>query len=81
MYCKIYAPNGEAFEVSRERADRLVLQEGWTQTKPEFVPTEPVVEVVATLKFVAPKKAKKKTRKRGSSAFADILADEWADAE
>ncbi len=69
MYCKIYAPNGEAFEVGRDRADRLVLQEGWTQTKPEFVSVEPVVEVTAAPKFVAPKKAKKKSRKRGFGAL------------
>lgn len=33
MYIKVYAPDGEMFEVTRDRADRLILSEGWTQTK------------------------------------------------
>ena len=65
MYCKIYAPNGEAFEVSRERANKLVLQEGWTQTKPEFVSVEPVAEVVVTPEISTLKKLAKRPRKRG----------------
>ncbi len=36
MYIRVYAPDGEPFDVTRERADRLILQEGWTQT-----PTSP----------------------------------------
>jgi hypothetical protein len=39
MYVKVYAPNGEMFEVIRERADRLILQEGWTQS-----PHAPVID-------------------------------------
>lgn len=31
MYVRVYAPNGEPFDVTRECADRLILQEGWTQ--------------------------------------------------
>lgn len=34
MYVRVYAPNGEPFDVSRERADQLILNEGWTQTAP-----------------------------------------------
>ena len=69
MYCKIYDPKGEAFEVSRERANRLVLQEGWTQTKPEFVDVEPVVEVISMTDYIPFRKARNKSsRKRGFSA-------------
>lgn len=34
MYVRVYDPSGEPFDVTRERADRLILQEGWTQSKP-----------------------------------------------
>lgn len=34
MYVRIYAPDGEPFDVPRERANRLILDKGWTQTKP-----------------------------------------------
>lgn len=34
MYVRVYAPNGEPFDVPRERADRLILQDGWTQSAP-----------------------------------------------
>lgn len=41
MYVRVYAPNGEPFDVSRDRADRLILEEGWTQTPPVIdTPTE-----------------------------------------
>lgn len=34
-YVTVYAPDGQKFEVaSRDRADKLILQEGWTQTPP-----------------------------------------------
>lgn len=32
MYVRVYAPDGEPFDVSRERADHLILNCGWTQT-------------------------------------------------
>lgn len=41
MYHRVYAPNGEPFDVTRDRADRLILQEGWTQSKPKAVAREP----------------------------------------
>ena len=34
MYVRVYSPEGEPFEVTRDRADRLILQNGWTQTRP-----------------------------------------------
>ncbi|QGH74813.1 hypothetical protein MAL1_00066 [Bacteriophage DSS3_MAL1] len=48
MYVRVYAPNGEPFDVTRERADRLILQDGWTQSAPISVevPVEPSVEEV-----------------------------------
>ncbi len=34
MYIRVYAPSGEAFDVTRERADKLILDQGWTQSPP-----------------------------------------------
>jgi hypothetical protein len=34
MYVRVYSREGEMFEVTRERADHLLLIEGWTQTAP-----------------------------------------------
>jgi hypothetical protein len=34
MYVRVFSPAGEMFEVIRERADHLLLIEGWTQTAP-----------------------------------------------
>lgn len=34
MYTRVYAPNGEPFDVTRERADTCILNLGWTQTPP-----------------------------------------------
>ena len=36
MYVLVYSPDGEPFEVTRDRADHLLLNEGWTQTKPKI---------------------------------------------
>lgn len=34
-YVTVYAPDGKKVEVaSRDRADKLILQDGWTQTPP-----------------------------------------------
>lgn len=34
-YVTVYSPKGEKFEVaSRDRADKLILEDGWTQTPP-----------------------------------------------
>ena len=34
-YVTVYSPDGKKFEVaSRDRADKLLLEEGWTQTPP-----------------------------------------------
>ena len=33
MYVRVYSPKGEAFDVTRERADKLLLEQGWTQTQ------------------------------------------------
>jgi len=65
MYCKVYAPNGEPFEVSRDRADKLVLEEGWTQTKPTFADVEPVVYEETSFVY----KPKKKSRGRKKLSF------------
>lgn len=31
MYVRVYSPNGEPFDVTRDRANRLILDDGWTQ--------------------------------------------------
>ena len=36
MYITVYAPDGKMFEVSRDRADKLLLDAGWTQTRPKI---------------------------------------------
>ena len=69
MYCKVYAPNGEPFEVSRDRADTLVLEEGWTQTKPTFVTVEPAVDVEPVFTY---KSKPKKSRGRKKSSSFDV---------
>ena len=34
-YVTVYSPDGQKFEVaSRDRADKLILEEGWTQNPP-----------------------------------------------
>jgi len=52
MYIRVYAPDGEPFDVTRERADTLILQKGWTQTASAptpvfYAPVEVVEETVA----------------------------------
>ena len=39
MYVRVYSPEGELFEVPRDRADRLILQDGWTQSPVTKSPT------------------------------------------
>jgi hypothetical protein len=34
---KVYSPDGEMFEVPASRVADLVLQKGWTRSKPELV--------------------------------------------
>jgi hypothetical protein len=43
MYHRVYAPDGEPFDVTRERADSLILQEGWTQNPPQTEQTEEAI--------------------------------------
>lgn len=52
MYQTIYSPEGEMFEVPRERAAQLLLNHGWLKVKPEPKPvafSEPVVEEITNL--------------------------------
>lgn len=60
MYVRVYAPNGEPFDVSRDRADHLLLNCGWTQA-----PTEPAPE--------ADEDFGKTMRRRRKSADADDI--------
>ncbi|UVD36469.1 hypothetical protein RCXUPER_51 [Rhodobacter phage RcXuper] len=64
MYVRVYAPNGEPFDVSRDRADHLILACGWTQSAPV---TAPEPEVVSE---------KPKTRRRKPADAGDVLTEE-----
>lgn len=66
-YKRIYAPNGEPFDISESRANDLILQKGWTQQppvstnsgsdkEPEFVGEDPSEDTEA-----APKRRRKKS--------------------
>jgi hypothetical protein len=41
MYVRVYAPNGEPFDVSRDRADHLILNAGWTQSVTQDTAPDP----------------------------------------
>lgn len=43
MYFRVYAPTGEPFDVPRELADKLILQDGWTQSPASAELVESVV--------------------------------------
>ncbi len=38
FYITVFSPDGEMFEVPRDRADYLLLELGWTQSKPTDAP-------------------------------------------
>lgn len=40
----VYAPDGEPFEVPNHKVGDLVLNQGWSQQKPETVAVEPAPE-------------------------------------
>jgi hypothetical protein len=44
MYVHVYSPEGEFFEVPRSIADRLILEEGWTQSPITVEPVETVAD-------------------------------------
>lgn len=46
MYVRVYSPDGEMFEVTRDRADQLILEQGWTQT-PQVSSTAAPAETTA----------------------------------
>lgn len=41
LYIRVYAPDGEPFDVIRDVADNVLLNLGWTQ-----MPTSPTEEIV-----------------------------------
>jgi len=53
MYVRVFAPDGEPFEVSRDRADYLILECGWTQTPPITEATAAAVKKPANAGTVA----------------------------
>lgn len=46
LYTRVYAPDGEPFDVVRDVADNLLLNLGWTQTVAEI--STPAAEDVST---------------------------------
>ncbi|QJA42950.1 hypothetical protein [Phaeobacter phage MD18] len=62
MYVRVYAPDGEPFDVPRERADRLILLQGWTQSAP--IDVEPSREDVTS----SEKKTRNNRARRGARA-------------
>lgn len=90
MYVRVYAPNGEPFDVTRERADTLLLQEGWTQTpivtEPSPTQTAEPFEEMSVVEDGSeedlrkpetelPVAPKLRRRKRGKAADADPTED------
>ena len=46
LYIRVYAPDGEPFDVVRDVADNVILNLGWTQTPTS--PAEEIIPAVAT---------------------------------
>lgn len=63
MYHRVYAPDGEPFDVTREKADSLILQEGWTQNPPKVVSDE----VAREEKVPSPRRGRNATKRRSES--------------
>lgn len=60
MVTRVYAPDGEPFDIPRrDTADKLILEKGWTQTPPTF---EDVKK--------APKKTSRKTKSKSEDKEA-----------
>lgn len=73
-YVTVYSPDGKKFEVaSRDRADTLILQKGWTQTPPVV---EDAVEPEPERKS---RKAKKEEKVSDPEEGADFHG--WPDSE
>lgn len=62
-YKRVYAPDGEPFDVAENRANELILQKGWTQQPP-------IVEEV---------KEEKPTRRRRASKVKEEAPVEEAE--
>lgn len=59
---KVYAPTGEMFEVPSSKVSELVLNKGWTRSKPETVKADQSQDEEAPV--VRPYKRKPKFSKR-----------------
>jgi len=71
MPTRVYSPAGEPFDIPRrDLADKLILNEGWTQTAP--VVETPVEEVLKAPKRSSRRKAKKEAVEEEVSADADV---------
>ncbi len=62
MYKTVYSPDGEMFEVPQHIFDDVILNQGWTQTKP--IKVEKKVE-----------KAEKPSRREAPKASAKKVSD------
>lgn len=78
---KVYAPNGEAFELPHERANDLVLNKGWTKSRVEDVPVlemiphEPDIAPVEVEEPVAPSRYRRKKSSRLAATELDSSDD------
>jgi hypothetical protein len=69
MATRVYSPAGEPFDIPRrDLADKLILQEGWTQTAPVPIP---VKEAPKAKKRYSRKALKKAETLFGSSEKTD----------
>lgn len=69
MYYKVYAPDGEMFEVPHNKFTKLVLMDNWTQTPP-IAAEKPSEEPEK-----APKPARIRTRKARKTAASETTSE------
>ena len=74
MTTRVYAPTGEPFDIPRrDLADKLILEDGWTQTVPVSAPVKE--------KKVSPKPKKRyRSKSTAQKNQAKIAFNDLADA-
>jgi len=59
MAIRVYSPAGEPFDIPRrDLADKLILEQGWTQTAPVSAPVQEEEETAPTPKRRSRRKSK-----------------------
>lgn len=75
MATRVYSPTGEPFDIPRrDLADKLILEDGWTQSAPVPKPVE---------EAEAPSKPKRRSRRKApvEELESDEISDQPADAD